>query len=182
MNNENSLPRIEDNTIINNIMLSEQQIAEFEKMYGQKPKPGRYWYDKISGLFGPKGQPALGFMYPGHDFGVLARDASNGNTQVLINGRELTQTEYMILCNTVGNMVFAGSYWLDAHGNAGIEGNSFPMINLFVAAQQRPHHNSGGGSGDNFWTSRFSAGNYTDDGSAGYVSVPGYGPVGYGMG
>jgi len=39
----------------------------------------------------------------------------------------------------------------------------------------------GGGGGDNTWSTRFSAGNYDNDNSRGYVSVPGYGPVGYGF-
>ncbi len=37
------------------------------------------------------------------------------------------------------------------------------------------------GTGDNFWTSRFSAGNSNADNSQGYVSGPGHGPVGYGF-
>ena len=38
----------------------------------------------------------------------------------------------------------------------------------------------GNNGGDNFWTSRFSAGNYDAQSGSGYVSVPGYGPVGFG--
>jgi hypothetical protein len=163
--------------VINDVILTEQQLFEFEKHYRQRPRPGQYWYDKVSGLFGLIGQPASGFMFPGHDYGAMDRKSSNGNTRVLINGRELTQGEYMWLCQMAGNIVFPGSYWLDAKGNAGMQGNPLPLINLFMAAQQRSHTNSSG-SGDNFWTSRFSAGNY--DGDSGYVSVPGYGPVGYG--
>ena len=34
---------------------------------------------------------------------------------------------------------------------------------------------------DNFWSTSFSAGNYNADNTEGYVSVPGYGPVDYGM-
>jgi hypothetical protein len=54
-----------------------------------------------------------------------------------------------------------------------------PVINLYQAAQQRTYR--GGGGGDNQWNTRFSAGNYNADNSQGYVSVPGYGPVGYGF-
>ncbi len=168
-----------DHVIINNIILSAQQLAEFENTYGQKPKPGNYWYDKVCGLYGITGQPALGFMYPGHDLGVLARNASNGNSFVLINDRELTEFEWMMLSQLTGATVMPGSYWLDAQGNAGMQGNPFPLVNLFMAAQQRVHL-AGGAGGDNFWSTRFSAGNAYSDGSAGYVSVPGYGPVGWG--
>jgi hypothetical protein len=171
----------QDAVIFNGISLSQLQITEFEKIYGQPPKPGHYWYDKMSGLYGLAGQPAGGFMYAGHDFGTLAQNASNGNTRVMINGRELPQTEYMLLNQMIGNFVLPGSYWLDAQGNAGMQGSSFPLVNLFMAAQQSTHQ-QGGRSGDNFWSSRYSAGNYTDDGKSGYVSVPGYGPIGYGEG
>jgi hypothetical protein len=34
---------------------------------------------------------------------------------------------------------------------------------------------------DNFWSTRFSAGNYDSGNQRGYVSVPGHGPVGYGF-
>ena len=171
-----------DTVIFNDITLSADQLAEFEKTYGQQPKPGQYWYDKMSGLYGIAGQPALGYMYPGHELGMLAKKASNGNTKVLINGRELSLIEYNTLCQILGTIVFPGSYWLDAQGNAGMQGNPYPMVNLFMAAQQNAYRGGGqSGGGDNFWSSRFSAGNSTADGSAGYVSVPGYGPVGYGM-
>jgi hypothetical protein len=163
--------------VFNDNILSEQELQEFEKQYGQRPLPGYYWYDPLSGLYGIAGQAAFGFMYPGHEYGILSRAASNGNTRVMINGRELTQGEYLWLCQMVGNIVFPGSYWLDSKGNAGMQGNSFPLVNLFIAAQQNANRNANSG-GDNFWTSRFSAGNY--DGDSGYVSVPGYGPVGYG--
>jgi len=167
--------------VINDINLSPQQIEEFEKLYNQKLMPGKYWYDKMCGLYGIAGQPAIGYMHPGHDFGTLARNASNGNTHVLINNRELTQFEWMMLSQLTGTPVLPGSYWLDAQGNAGIQGNPFPLVNLFMAAQQNVQRNSSNtGGGDNFWTSRFSAGNAYSDGSAGYVSVDGIGPVGWG--
>lgn len=179
MNIENNSTAGMNITIINGVPLSNQELIELEKIYGQKPKPGRYWYDNLSGLYGLDGQPAMGFMYAGHELGTVAQNASNGNTGVLINGRELTQTEYMLLCQLIGNTVFPGSYWLDAQGNAGMQGNPVPLVNLFIAAKQNTHRSGSGG--DNFWSSRYSAGNYTEDNSAGYVSVPGYGPVSYGM-
>jgi hypothetical protein len=36
-------------------------------------------------------------------------------------------------------------------------------------------------SGDNFWSTPFSAGNHDPGNQRGYVSVPGVGPVGYGL-
>lgn len=165
--------------IINGVVLSEAQVIEIEKTYNIKPRPGNYWYDSKSGLYGVVGYPAYSFMFTGHDFGKLDRKASNGNTGVIINGRELPQSEWVVWSQLLGYWIQPGSYWLDQNGNAGYEGNPIPVVNLYVAAQRNAY--AGRGGGDNFWTSRFSAGNYDSGGQRGYVSVPGHGPVGYGF-
>ena len=169
---------MQDAIVFNDITLSAEQVDQLEKQYGQAPKPGNYWYDKMSGLYGIAGQPALGHLYPGHELGTLDKKASNGNTKVYINNRELPQTEYIILCQILGTIVFPGSYWLDAQGNAGMQGSPFPMVNLYMAAQQNAFR---GGSGDNFWSSRYAAGNSTSDGSAGYINLGGGESVTWGM-
>jgi hypothetical protein len=169
-----------DEVIINNIVLSREQIQEIKNRYGIEPKAGNYWYDTSSGLYGVTGYPSYGFMYPGHNFGTLSRNASAGNTGVIINGRELPQLEWAVWSFILGNYIQPGNYWLDSQGNAGNVGNNIPVVNLFVAARQNSYTGKGG-SGDNFWSSRFGAGNSNADNSQGYVSVPGYGPVGYGF-
>jgi len=58
--------------IINNAVLSREQIMEIKNRYGIEPKAGNYWYDSSSGLYGVTGYPSYGFMYPGHNFGVLS--------------------------------------------------------------------------------------------------------------
>lgn len=166
--------------IINNIVLSGEQIKEIKNRYGIEPKAGNYWYDALSGLYGVTGYPSYGFMYPGHNFGTLSRNSSAGNTGVIINGRELPQLEWAVWSYILGNYIQPGNYWLDSQGNAGNVGNNTPVVNLFVAARQNAYSGKGG-SGDNFWSSRFGAGNSNADNSQGYVSVPGYGPVGYGF-
>jgi hypothetical protein len=166
--------------IINNLTLSADQIADLENTYGIQPEAGQYWYDTKSGLYGVVGYPAYGFMLPGHDFGALNRDVSSGDTGVFVNGRELPQTEWAVWSYMLGYWIQPGSYWLDHQGNAGYEGNPIPLVNLYVAAQQNAYGGQGG-SGDNFWSTRFSAGNYDSGNQRGYVSVPGHGPVGYGF-
>ena len=168
------------NVIINGKLLDAEQVAQLEEAYGFEPAPGDYWYDAVSGLYGAVGYQAFGFMYPGHEFGTLNREASRGDTGVYVNGRELPQMEWLIWSYMLGYPIQVGAYWLDAQGNAGYEGNPIPTVNLFVAAQQNAYSGQGG-SGDNFWSTRFSAGNSNVDNTQGYVSVPGYGPVGYGF-
>lgn len=166
---------------INDVVLTAEQVADLAKTYGIKPLPGNYWYDVRSGLYGVVGYPAFGFMLPGHRFGTLKPDASHGNSTVFVNGRELSLAEYTVWSQMVGSWIQPGRYWLDAQGNAGYEGNPAPVINLYVLAQQNSYRGQGRSGGDNFWSSRFGAGNSNADNTQGYVSVPGYGPVGYGF-
>lgn len=169
-----------DDVIVNGRALSADELAELEQLYGVAPLPGNYWYDAASGLYGAVGFQAFGFMFPGHELGTLERNASAGDTNVLVNGRELPQGEWLIWSYMLGTAIQVGSYWLDAQGNAGYEGSPVPLVNLYVAAQQNAYGGQGG-SGDNFWSTRFSAGNSDAGNTRGYVSVPGYGPVGYGF-
>ena len=71
-------------------------------------------------------------------------------------------------------------YWLDTNGNSGLEGNPMLHENLYLAAQRNNYTGAGSG-GDNFWTTRFRAGYSNAQNTQGYVSVPGHGPVGYGL-
>jgi hypothetical protein len=169
-----------EKVIINGITLSKSQVAELKNIYGIQPLPGNYWYDKTSGLYGVIGFPAYGLMYAGHDFGILSRKVSNGETGVLVNGRELPQSEWFIWSQLVGSWIHPGAYWLNYNGDAGYVGSPVPTVNLYVKARQNTYSGTGG-NGDNFWSSSFSAGNYDSDNQRGYVSVPGHGPVGYGF-
>jgi len=168
--------------VINGMTLDQAQIAELTQSYGQPPQPGSYWYDAKSGLYGVAGHAAFGFMLPGHPFGKLDARASQGDTKVIVNGRELPRLEWATWSRLLGYAIMPGAYWLDAAGNTGYEGSPFPTDNLYAAAQRNAGGaGGGGGGGDNFWSSRFSAGNYDSGNTRGYVSVPGYGPVGYGF-
>jgi len=163
---------------INGSVLSPEIIGQMESFYGVRPVPGDYWYDFRSGLFGIMGQQAAGMMYPGHPFGEMAANASNGNTGVFMNGRNLTAQEVKYIAVLLQTPAVQGRYWLDAYGNFGIEGLPVPLVNFYEVARMR--FGPGSGGGDNFWSSHFSAGNYDQGNTRGYVSVPGHGPVGYG--
>jgi hypothetical protein len=75
---------------INGTVFTPELMQEFEAFYGVKPVPGDYWYDARSGLYGAMGQQAAGMMMPGHTLGEMPENASNGNTGVFMNGRNLT--------------------------------------------------------------------------------------------
>ena len=171
--------KVIEKVIINGNELSSEQLTQLESMYKVKAQPGNYWYDSKSGLYGIVGQPAYGFMYADHNFGKLDNNASRGNTGVIVNGRELPQAEWAVWSQILGYWIQVGIYWLDSNGNAGYEGNPYPLVNLYVAASQNGY-NGNTGEGGGFWATRFSAGNSYAGNQTGYVSLPGGGIVGYG--
>lgn len=173
-------PAASPKVIINGRTLSAAQIQEMQAMYGVNPAPGNYWYDRMSGMFGVVGEAPGGFMYPGHDFGQLDADASRGNTGVFVNGRNIPQGELMVLNYIWQTYVQPGRYWIDENGYVGYEGSDYPTGNLLVQLDAIARAGGGGAGGDNIWSSRYGGGNSNADNSAGYVSVPGHGPIGYG--
>lgn len=107
---------------------------------------GAYWYDAATGAWGMWGGPTSGFVAPGLPFsGKLPANASGGGdgrlTGVFINGRELHPTDVFQLAALLRTPVMPGRWWVDAQGNAGMEGG--PMVlNLYAVARA----NGGGGT------------------------------------
>lgn len=121
--------------VINGTQLSHQDIQAFERTLGATLQPGRYWYDKVSGLWGWEGQSTAGQILPGLPFGgPLKAKASDYNTGVFINGRELPIIEVAYLQQL--GPVLQGRYWMNAQGVGGFEGGP-PIFDLNAAARQR---------------------------------------------
>jgi len=129
---------------INQREITPRQLEIIKRLYGAAP-PGHYWYDARSGLYGKVGFEAAGYIHPGLDFGPLEPNASNGNTGLFINGRELNMIEAMFFQRICGG-IFQGRWWLDGEtGNVGMEGMPIPMTNLTTALQQAQFDRSGYG-------------------------------------
>ncbi|PIQ77384.1 hypothetical protein COV82_04710 [Candidatus Peregrinibacteria bacterium CG11_big_fil_rev_8_21_14_0_20_46_8] len=148
---------------INGGKLSAAQISDLETTYGNKATAGRYWYDTRSGMFGLEGGPPLGFLRPGHQFGTLARTASNGATGVTINGREIEVLEYSFLSTLVGFLVLPGDYWFDETGNMGVAGSDLPLTNYWLLLVNASAVSGGGGVSE--------TGNSA--GGCSYINIPG---------
>ncbi len=150
-------------------------LEQLESMLGGAIPDGDYWYDRACGAWGPWGGQTQGFLPPGLDLGApLPIDASGGATPVIVNGRALHPLDVAALnqiLSRVGAQCLPGRWTLDANGNLGVE-NGPVLVNLYALQVA--------GGGDNYWSSRFSAGN--ESGGFGYVSLPGGGSVSYGPG
>ena len=131
--------------IINDLQLADAQLQAIARQYGTTIPSGSYWYDKMTGAWGMKGGPTAGFILPGLDLGgPLKADASNGNTGVFVNGRQLHMQDVMALQQITP--VYPGRYWMDSYGNVGYEGGP-AVVNLLALMKAR-----GGAGGDRSMT------------------------------
>ena len=120
--------------VINGARLSDATVRALEQQYHVQIQDGVYWYDPVCGAWGFQGGPVAGYVLPGLNLGgPLRADASNGNTGVFANGRELHPYDVLALQRLVG-AVYPGRYWVDARGNYGYEGGAM-LGNLWALAR-----------------------------------------------
>lgn len=119
---------------VNGVQLRDDELSGLEQKYRTQIPDGSYWYDKMCGAWGMQGGPVLCTIDPNLRLGgPLRPDASNGNTGVFINGRELHYLD-IALVQRVVPMIIPGRWWLDVYGNFGSEGG--PMLgNLWEYAK-----------------------------------------------
>jgi hypothetical protein len=115
------------------------------------------------------GREAAGYIRAGHDFGPLPENASNGQTGVFINGRQLNDAEVGFLQILFNGQVRRGRATVDAGWNVYDERGMW-LTNLAVAIQQAQRFAAGGRS----WSWRDGTGAaMASDGNCTMMAVPG---------
>jgi hypothetical protein len=120
---------------VNGKAFTDQDLLALGAQPSQVP-PGDYWYDACAGLWGHVGSGAQGQIAPGLPLPPVASDVSRGDTEVVINGREITGREFALVQQVTGGAVAPGRYFLNANGDAGLEGGPV-LVNLFPKQQQK---------------------------------------------
>uniref|UniRef100_A0ACD5VQF0 Uncharacterized protein n=1 Tax=Avena sativa TaxID=4498 RepID=A0ACD5VQF0_AVESA len=103
---------------INGHPISERAIKKAEKKAGPV-EPGSYWYDCRAGFWGIMGRECIGIIPPFiREFNYpMARDCASGDTDVIVNGRELHQRDLELLVGRGLPRISGKSYSIEISGN-----------------------------------------------------------------
>ncbi|KAM3350010.1 hypothetical protein ACQJBY_022681 [Aegilops geniculata] len=103
---------------INGHPISERALKKAEKKAGPV-EPGSYWYDCRAGFWGIMGRECIGIIPPYiREFNYpMPRNCAGGDTDVIVNGRELHQRDLDLLVGRGLPRISGKSYSIEISGN-----------------------------------------------------------------
>lgn len=110
---------------VNGEPLSEEELFLLRTCQNppKKLRPGCYWYDKVSGFWGKEGHGPSQIISHQLNVGVhIKPNASNGNTNIFINNREITKREHYMLKAAGVQCEGNPHFWVSADGSYQEEG------------------------------------------------------------
>ncbi|KAJ4914225.1 Extra-large guanine nucleotide-binding protein 2 [Raphanus sativus] len=104
----------------------------------KKLKPGDYWYDKVAGYWGKVGEKPCQIISPHMNIGGnIKKEASNGDTEICINNREITKSELMMLKMVGVQCEGKPHFWVNSDGTYQEEGQNRIMGNIWSKKRVR---------------------------------------------
>ncbi|KAK2665220.1 hypothetical protein Ddye_003794 [Dipteronia dyeriana] len=128
----NQLPP--EQVCVNGEPLSQNQLVMLQGCPNPPKKltPGNYWYDKVSGLWGKDGYNPCQIISSQLEVGGhLKAEASNGNTNVYVNNRQITRKELYMLKAAGEQCEGYPHFWLSADGSYQEEGQNHVKGNIW---------------------------------------------------
>jgi len=126
-----SICQAQDKVYVNEQKVPISKLKAIKSYYGITIGNGKYWYDSRCGAWGFENGPTQGFIPARLKLGgYLKSTASNGKTNVFVNGRELPLADVRALQRIIN--VVPGRFWLDDKGNGGYMGmvSTFNLVHL----------------------------------------------------
>ncbi|KAG2241290.1 hypothetical protein Bca52824_096724 [Brassica carinata] len=104
----------------------------------KKLKPGDYWYDKVAGYWGKVGEKPCQIISPHMNIGGnIKKEASNGDTEICINNREITKSELMMLKMVGVQCEGNPHFWVNSDGTYQEEGQKRFIGNIWNKKRAR---------------------------------------------